>query len=107
MGGILRVLCVAISTPFLLNTMGLEKYGTWSLISAIVGILTIAEAGLSSATTVFIAQDVSEGNDAKLSETITVVSLTIILLALTASLILYSGSEAIISFFPTLNVYEK
>ena len=106
-GGVLRVICLGITSPFLLNTMGLERYGTWSLVSSVIAILTFAEAGLSSATTVFISQDINEEDNSSLSSTITIVFSTIIVLSFIASGSLYWGSDTIISFFPSLGVQEK
>jgi Polysaccharide biosynthesis protein len=59
--GAVRVGLAILTIPVLIRLMGVEEYGLWALASAIVGIVTLAEAGLSTATTVFVSQDLGQG----------------------------------------------
>ena len=47
-GGVVRVFSITFTTPLLIRFMGLENYGLWALVSSVVGLVTLAEAGLST-----------------------------------------------------------
>lgn len=48
-GGIIRLAVNLAAIPLLVRLLGIEAYGTWTTINAQVGLLTLAEFGLSAA----------------------------------------------------------
>lgn len=96
-------LCVTVGTiPLLIRLIGLEEYGLWTIVSTVVAIVSLAEAGLSVSTTYFLSRDLADNDTVRISETLTVSFCSILLLATVASGILWSSAEYIIYLFPKL-----
>lgn len=106
-GGIIRIGLGIITIPLLIRQLGVEEYGLWTLTSAVIGVVTLAEAGLSTATTVFVAQDLGEEDLNSLSQTLTVTITTMLLMATLAAICLWFGAEQIITLFPQLKPSEQ
>jgi O-antigen/teichoic acid export membrane protein len=106
-GGIIRIGLGIITIPLLIRQLGVEEYGLWTLASAVIGVVTLAEAGLSTATTVFVAQDLGEEDPISLSQTLTVTISTMLLMATLAAVCLWFGAEQIITLFPQLKPSEQ
>jgi O-antigen/teichoic acid export membrane protein len=70
--GAIRIALALLTVPLLIRCLGLEEYGLWALVSAILGLVTLAEGGLSTATTVFVAQDLAKDSHDELAQTLTV-----------------------------------
>ncbi|MBG0744576.1 MAG: oligosaccharide flippase family protein [Cylindrospermopsis raciborskii KL1] len=102
-GALIRASTGLATVPILSRLMGLEEYGLWALISSILSLLTVVEAGLSNTATVFLSKDLSEQDNLKVSHSITVIMSFMLVLAVLASLLLYSNAPAVISFFPKLD----
>jgi O-antigen/teichoic acid export membrane protein len=101
-GGAIRISLGIAVIPILIRFLGIEEYGLWTLATSILGIVNLAEAGLSTATTVFISQDLSDGHSGNISETITVSLVGIFLLATTAAISLYLSSGWIVQWYTKL-----
>jgi O-antigen/teichoic acid export membrane protein len=106
-GGAIRVGLAILTIPILIRLIGVEEYGLWTLASAVVGMVTLAEAGLSVATTVFVSQDLGKEDINGLSQTLTATLGAMLILATLAAITLRFGAEPIISFFPKLPQAQK
>lgn len=102
-GAIARVGIGLVAIPLLIRLIGVEEYGLWILVSAAVGILGLAEAGLSVSTTFFLSRDLAENDAASVSQTLTVSLGAMALLATAAALVLWFGSGLWIGFFPNIS----
>jgi O-antigen/teichoic acid export membrane protein len=102
-GGVIRITLGMAVIPVLIRSLGLEEYGLWTLASSVLGVVSLAEAGLSTATTVFISQDLSKEDINGLSETITISLLAMLLLSTIAGAMLYFSCGSIVSLYTSLN----
>ena len=59
-----------VTTPFIIHTFGTEGYGTWMLITAMTGYISLLSLGVSMACVRYLAQYVAEGDLRKVNETI-------------------------------------
>lgn len=107
LGTSIRTSISFIAIPLLINLIGIKEYGLWTLVSTILGILTLAQGGLSTSTTVFASRDISENDIKGISETLTTISTTIIFLATLAAVILFSNSSRFVNIFPSLEASQK
>jgi len=57
-------------TPFVIRTLGQDGYGTWTLITAMTGYMSLLALGVPMACVRYLAQDVAEGDTRKMNETI-------------------------------------
>ncbi|BDA70161.1 polysaccharide biosynthesis protein [Calothrix sp. PCC 7716] len=104
--GVIRLGLSLLTVPVLINLMGVEEYGLWALASAVVAVVLLAEAGLSIATTVYVAQvDKKDANS--LSQILTVSFGGMLILATTFMLLLFLSSEPISAFFPRLEAQQR
>jgi O-antigen/teichoic acid export membrane protein len=106
-GGILRIGLGIITIPLLIRQLGVEEYGLWTLASAVIGVVTLAEAGLSTATTVFVAQDLGEEDINELSQTLTVTVTMMLMMATLAAVGLWFGADLITNLFPQLKPLQQ
>jgi O-antigen/teichoic acid export membrane protein len=107
LGGITRMGLGIITVPLLIHQLGTEEYGLWSLASAVIAVLTLAEAGLSTATTVFVAQDLGKEDVDSLSQTLTATIATMLIMATLAAVFLWFGADKITSLFSQLNSFQR
>ena len=59
-----------ITTPFIIQTLGDERYGTWLLITALTGYISLLSLGVPMACVRFLAQHVTEGDTKKMNQTV-------------------------------------
>src|SRR5262245_26106380 len=57
-------------TPFVIHTLGQEGYGTWTLITAMTGYVSLLTLGVPAACVRYLAQDIAERNTRRMNETI-------------------------------------
>jgi O-antigen/teichoic acid export membrane protein len=107
LGGAIKVALGIAVIPILIRSLGIEEYGLWTIASSVLGVVNLAEAGLSTATTVFLSQDLRENNLRNISETITVSLIIIFLLATIAGISLYLSSGAIVNWYPDLTLSQS
>lgn len=106
-GGVLRIGLGIITIPLLIRQLGVEEYGLWTLASAVIGVVTLAEAGLATATTVFVAQDLGEEDVNGLSQTLTVTVTMMLIMATLAAVMLWFGADGITHLFPQLKPLQQ
>jgi O-antigen/teichoic acid export membrane protein len=92
-----------LTIPILIRSLGVDEYGVWTLASTVVNVVTLAEAGLSTATTMFVSQDLAKEDFDGVSQTLTVTGGAMLGLATLAALVLASGAEPIVSSFAKLD----
>jgi O-antigen/teichoic acid export membrane protein len=105
--GLIRIGLGILIIPVLIRILGIEEYGLWTLASAVVVMVTLAEAGLSTATTVFVSQDLGKKDIDNLSQTLTVTFGAMLILATLAAVALWMGAEGIINLFPKLGQEQQ
>jgi O-antigen/teichoic acid export membrane protein len=59
-----------VMTPFIIRTLGHDGYGTWTLITAMTGYMSLLALGVPMASVRFLAQDVAERDTEKMNRTI-------------------------------------
>lgn len=106
-GGVIKIGLGIAMIPILIRSLGMEEYGLWTLASSILGVVNLAEAGLSTATTVFVAQDLSKEDYNALSATITVSLLMMLTLASIAGGTLFLSSGIIVRWYPSLTLSQS
>ena len=57
-------------TPFIFRTLGHDGYGTWTLITAMTGYMSLLALGVPMASVRYLAQDVAAGDTAAMNRTI-------------------------------------
>lgn len=67
---LVTVIALYLLTPFTLNKLGVEGYGTWILITSINGYLGLLVLGVPMASVRYFAQHVATGDTRKLNEAI-------------------------------------
>ncbi|MEA5531949.1 oligosaccharide flippase family protein [Dolichospermum sp. UHCC 0684] len=102
-GGIIRIGLAILTIPLLIRLIGVEEYGLWTLASSVIAIVGLAEAGLATATTVFVSQDLGKEDSDGLSQTLTVTVGAMLILATIAAFALWFGAEGIVSIFTKLD----
>lgn len=106
-GALARVGIGLLAVPLLIRLIGVEEYGLWILVSAAVGVLSVAEAGLSVSTTYFLSRDLAEDDVAGVSQTLTVTFGGMVLLASAAALLLWFGADWWVGFFPNIGAAQR
>jgi O-antigen/teichoic acid export membrane protein len=92
-----------LTIPILTRSLGVDEYGLWTLASTVINVVTLAEAGLSTATTMFVSQDLAKEDFDGVSQTLTVTGGAMLGLATLAALILAIGAEPIVGSFDKLD----
>jgi O-antigen/teichoic acid export membrane protein len=92
-----------LTIPILIRALGVDEYGLWTLASTVINVVTLAEAGLSTATTMFVSQDLAKEDFDGISQTLTVTGGAMLGLATLAALVLAIGAEPIVGSFAKLD----
>ena len=106
-GSLIRLILGVIVIPLLIHFVGISEYGIFSLVSATIGLITLAEAGLSVSTTVFISRDLSDNDMKGMIETLIIVTGCMLILATVAAVATYFGAKMLITFFPQLDTPHR
>jgi O-antigen/teichoic acid export membrane protein len=106
-GGILKIIVGLLTIPIIIRLIGTEEYGLWSLTSSIVSIVLLAEAGLSTATTVFASEDLKRKDTKGLLSTLTSTTISVLVLSTAAAVLVATQAEHIINNFGGLNSLSK
>lgn len=82
--GITSILNIALGIlviPVLIRMMGLDAYGLWIYATAVIGIVELAEMGLSVSTTFFVSRDLANRDNRSLSETLSIICGLVLIVA--------------------------
>lgn len=107
---IINSLITILYTPFLLRMLGQEEYGLYSLISSIIGYLTILDLGFGNAIIVFTAkykEQKKEAETKKLHGMFKVVFNIISIFAIIIGLVLYFNVDNIFGNTMSIEEIEK
>src|SRR4029077_3350120 len=67
---LITIAATYILTPFTIHRLGSDGYGTWTLITAMTGYMSLPALGVPMACVRYLAQHVAEGDTRKLNEAI-------------------------------------
>ncbi|HET9387220.1 MAG TPA: oligosaccharide flippase family protein [Gemmatimonadales bacterium] len=84
---LVTVLALYLLTPFTLNTLGVEAYGTWLLITSMNGYLGLLVLGVPMASVRYFAQHVASGDTRRLNEAISSCTGLYLVLGLVATVV--------------------
>lgn len=105
--GIVRIGIGLLTIPVLIRTLGIEEYGLWTLAVTTISIVTLAEAGLSLATTMFVSQDLEREDTEGLSQTLTITGGAMLILSVLAGLLLWLFAVPIVGSFAKLQPSQQ
>lgn len=106
LSAVIRLGLAVVTIPLLIRIIGLETYGLWSFVSAIIALVALAEAGLSVTTTVFVSRDLAAENRLQLTQTLTVTGGGMLFLATAIAVILWLAAPAA-TFLPNLTSAQQ
>lgn len=106
-GGVSRTGISLLTIPLLIILIGLDEYGLWSLVFAIIGIITIIENGLSVATTVFLSRDLALNNPDEIAQIITISTVSAIVIATLVATPFWLWASLLIQLFPNLTTDQQ
>src|SRR3954462_14117413 len=67
---IVTIAATYVLTPFTIHTLGNDGYGTWTLITAMTGYMTLLALGVPMACVRYLAEHVAEHDSRKMNEAI-------------------------------------
>src|SRR6185436_17309252 len=67
---LLMIAATYILTPFTIHALGSDGYGTWTLITAMTGYVSLLALGVPMACVRYLAQHVAEGDSRKMNAAI-------------------------------------
>src|SRR4051812_29366623 len=67
---IVTIAATYVLTPFTIHRLGSDGYGTWTLITAMTGYMSLLALGVPMACVRYLAQHVAEGDSRKMNEAI-------------------------------------
>lgn len=105
-GAGIRVGLAIVVVPILIRLMGIDQYGLWSLATATVGFLALADGGFSISVTVFLSKELATGDNAAAAKTLMIVLIISLVLATGASAALWLGASQASKLFSALGGNE-
>ena len=105
--GIIRIGLGLLTIPVLIRLLRVEEYGLWTLAVTVIVIVTLAESGLSLATTMFVSQDVERNDVQGLSQTLTITAGAMLILSVLAGLFLWVFAAPIVGGFTKLQPSQQ
>lgn len=88
---VLRIVAALALTPFLIETLGAEGYGIWIFLNAVVGYLSLVQAGLPASSLRHLSEQLKGGDYAGFNQTLAsslVLFSTVAALTVTAGIVL-------------------
>ena len=77
-----------VLTPVLVNRLGAEAFGLWSLLNSVLGLFGLLDLGFGTATCKYVAHSVGAKNDEQLNRVVNTILVVYVGLALFATLVL-------------------
>src|SRR5881392_976345 len=87
LAAVFAILLAFVLTPFIIHTLGQERYGAWVLISSVTGYLTMLALGIPMATVRFLAKDSASGDQARVNRTVSTCAMMYLLLGIASALV--------------------
>jgi O-antigen/teichoic acid export membrane protein len=96
---VVPTLLLLVFTPIFLHKIGIERYGLWMLATSVLGLMGMAEFGLNTAISKFVAEFLESGNTTALSTVISAGLVVYLLLGFGLIVPLYIFSPALAGIF--------
>lgn len=96
---IIHTILMLISTPIIINALGVDTYGLWVMALSLIGFLGIVDFGLGTAVTKFLAEYDAEGKLSSSAEVLTPVLLFDIVLGIIISIMVFLLASIIANTF--------
>jgi O-antigen/teichoic acid export membrane protein len=96
---LIGMLAVLFLTPFILNGIGTEDFGLWSLCLALTGVLGLLDLGLSTAAVKYVAECAGKGEHEARNEALSTLLLVYALLGVAVLLLVVAAIPAGIRWF--------
>ena len=96
---VVPTLLLLVFTPLLIHKMGTDQYGLWMLATSALGLMGIAEFGLNTAISKFVAEFAESGNTEALSSVVSAGLIAYILLGFGLIIPLYIFSPVLAGIF--------
>jgi len=106
-GTAFSMLVSILAIPVLVRVMGVGNYGIWTLVVSLMGVVALAEAGISTSTTAFFSADLARDDLVGAGRTLTTVLGAIVLIALVASAALAILAPTAVGLFVALSDEQK
>jgi len=106
-GGFIRLLLTVVTIPLLIRIIGIEEYGLWTLSTAVIGIIALAEAGLSISSTVFLSRDLASKNNNGIAQTLTITIGAMLILAILVSIGLWTSAPLLVRLFAAETIPQR
>ena len=106
-GGLSRTGISLITIPVLISSIGLEEYGLWSLVFAVIGIIAIIENGLSVSTTVFLSRDLALNDSDAIAQVLTVGTVLTTVISTLVALPFLLWSSLLMHLFPNFTMDQQ
>lgn len=104
LGFITPLLFLLIFTPILIHKMGLENYGLWTITTSTIGLTGIADFGISTMITKYIAENIADNDKNELSATIIIGFVAEIIFGIIFLIILYYYAPNIANLFHSTSI---
>jgi O-antigen/teichoic acid export membrane protein len=85
-----------LTIPFLIRFLGIREYGVWSLVYAVFALMTMSEAGISVAASVFLSKDLAKNDLREVGRTLTFILSSAVLLSAALGLLLWIAGPLIV-----------
>jgi O-antigen/teichoic acid export membrane protein len=95
-GGAVRGAVGLLTIPFLIRFLGIREYGVWSLVYAVFALMTMSEAGISVAASVFLSKDLAKNDVSEAGRTLTFILISAVLLSAALGLLLWIAGPLIV-----------
>jgi O-antigen/teichoic acid export membrane protein len=106
-GQTLRGAVGLLAIPFLIRFLGLREYGVWSLAYAVFALMTMSEAGISIAATVFLSKDLADHDSREVGRTLTLILIGAVLLSAVLGLLLWTAGPFIVRPLAAFGIAER
>jgi O-antigen/teichoic acid export membrane protein len=85
-----------LTIPFVIRFLGIREYGVWSLVQAVFALMTMSEAGISVAASVFLSKDLAKNDFSEAGRTLTFLLISAVLLSAALGLFLWIAGPLIV-----------
>jgi O-antigen/teichoic acid export membrane protein len=106
-GQTVRGIVGLLTIPFLIRFLGMREYGVWSLAYAVFALMTMSEAGISVAATVFLSKDLAKEDPHEVSRTLTFVLISALLLSATLGFFLWIAAPLLVRPLAAFGISER
>jgi O-antigen/teichoic acid export membrane protein len=96
-----------LTIPFLIRFLGIREYGVWSLVYAVFALMTMSEAGISVAASVFLSKDLAKNDFSEAGRTLTFILISAVLLSAALGLLLWIAGPLIVRPLASFGYAER